>query len=148
MKYTSLLLVLLILIGIEVCYGQEVIWKNSKNWKLYNIINKAGFTYSLDTLVSFQSTDLSNQTMQYFMNDISEWPKEKYSLWMGLFIATCELEDGKRRKIIISNYGGFFYDQITKRYYELPPKLQDQWIELLNDNMKKMNTNYQFGKLN
>lgn len=140
MKHTSLLLILLILVGIEVCYGQEENWKNSKNWKLYNIINKAGFTYTLDTLVSFQSTDLSNQTMHTFMNDISEWPKEKYSLWMGLYIATCELEDGKPRKIIISNYGGFFYDQLTKRYYELPTELKDQWLEFLNDNMKKMST--------
>ncbi len=140
MKLTPFLLVLFTLIKFDVCSGQEVIWKNSKNWKLYNIINKAGFTYSLDTLVSFQSTDLSNQTMHTFTNDISEWPKEKYSLWMGLYIATCELEDGKPRKIIISNYGGFFYDQLTKRYYELPIELKDQWLEFLNDNMKKMST--------
>lgn len=95
----------------------------------------------MDTLINFQSIDLSNQTMHAFMSNVTEWPKEKYSVWMGLYIATCEMEDKKFRKIIISNYGGFFYDQLTKRYYELPTELKTQWLEFLIDSMKKISAN-------
>lgn len=98
--------------------------------------------------MSFQSIELSNQMMNTFMNDVSEWPIEKYSLWMGLYIATCEMEDKKIRKIIISNYGGFFYDQLTKRYYELPSELKDQWLSFLNDSMKKISASNQPDKSN
>lgn len=148
MKYAFCCFAIIMLSVIQICYGQDVIWKNSKNWKLYNIINKNGFTYSIDTIMSFQSIELSNQMMNTFMNDVSEWPIEKYSLWMGLYIATCEMEDKKIRKIIISNYGGFFYDQLTKRYYELPSELKDQWLSFLNDSMKKISASNQPDKSN
>lgn len=137
MKLSPLFILIFILFETHICVGQDVNWKNARNWKLYNIQDKAGFKYSLDTLNSFQSINLKNEIMQTFMSNVSEWPKEKYSMWMGLFIATCETEDKKLRKVIISNYGGFFYDQLTMRYYELPDELKSPWLELLNGNSKK-----------
>ena len=130
-------MVMYLLIG-QKSSGQEINWNNSKNWKLYNIHNKAGFNYPVDTLVHFNSINLNDDTMHTMLRNAVIWPKEKYSMWMGLYIATCEGEDGKIRKIIISTYGGFFYLQSAKRYYQIPEEITPRWLEWLNDNGKKM----------
>ena len=134
----NFLLILVFIFKMQICIGQDVNWKNAQNWKLYNIHDRAGFRYSVDTLQNFKSIELNIKLMSAIMNNIVEWPKEKYSMWMGLYIATCEMGDKKLRKVIISSYGGFFFDELTKRYFEISPELNNQWYELLNESSKKM----------
>src|SRR4051812_28272779 len=99
--------------------AQEIDWKSAKNWRLYNIRESAAFDYRLDTLKNFKSIPLDLDTMTGFLSEVAQWPKDKYSLWSGLYVATCELPKGDIRKIEISVYGGFFYDDRTKTYYQL-----------------------------
>lgn len=120
------------------CFSQQINWKETKNWRLYNIREFAVFDYSLDTLKQFASIALNNDTMQSFLSNSEKLPKDEYSVWMGLYFATCEFPEGKVRKIEISVFGGFFYDETTKTYYLLPSSVRNHWIDYIAINFKKL----------
>jgi len=107
---------------------------------MYNIHDRAGFQYSVDTLQNFKSVEMGDEKVLTFLKNAIYLPNEKSGVWMGLYVATCELEDKKTRKILLSNYGGFFYDELTKQYYELPVSKRNDWMEFLNENSKKTST--------
>lgn len=123
---------------IHACSGQEINWKASKNWKIYDLHGQAAIKCTLDTLQHFMSLTLNQDTMQTLLHDVTVWPKEKYSLWMGAYVVTCETENNKPRKLLISTYAGFFYDQTTRRYYQVPAELVDEWLDFLNNTCKQM----------
>jgi hypothetical protein len=52
---------------------------------------------------------------------------------MGGYIATCKL-DGSLRKVELSNYGGFFYDEKTKVYYQIPAAKSEDWLSYIQQN--------------
>jgi hypothetical protein len=118
--------------------AQEINWKNTKNWKLYKLNSRAAFSYPADTLHHFESVNLNDDTIRDFLCTASIWPKEKKTVWMGLLIATYETENNQLRKINISNYGGFFFDDFTGKYYELPERVRDQWMNYLNEKLDKL----------
>lgn len=136
------LILLTLLCTLQIAMAQDINWKNTRNWKLYDIHSQAGARYSLDTLQHFRSIGLNSDTLQTFLSGVTAWPADKYSMWMGLYIATCETEDKKLRKIIISTYGGFFYDQATRRYYQVEPELTSEWLEFLNDAGRRISGNH------
>src|SRR4051794_14042592 len=109
--------------------AQNIDWKSARNWRLYSIRESAAFDYTLDTLKHFKSIPLDLDTMVNFLSDVEQWPKEKYSLWSGLYVATCELPNADVRKIEISVYGGFFFDDRSKTYYQLPRETRNAWLE-------------------
>jgi hypothetical protein len=113
--------------------AQKTDWKSGRNWRLYSIRESEAFNYTLDTLKNFQSIPLDQDTMTGFLTEVEQWPKEKYSLWSGLYVVTCELPNADVRKIEISVYGGFFYDDRSKTYYQLPREIRTAWLEYLSD---------------
>lgn len=119
---------------------KEINWQNSRNWKIYNIHDRAGFRYSVDTLQNFKNVEMGDEKVRAFLKSATYLPDDKTCVWMGLYVATCELEDRKTRKVLLSNYGGFFYDELTKHYYELPEPRRNDWIEFLNENSKKVSS--------
>ena len=134
MKYISLIISVL---SISNYFSQNINWKDAKNWKLYNIRNSSAFSYSLDTLKNFESIDLDYDVMQSFLSEVIEWPRDKSSLWMGLYVATCELPDKEIRKIDVSVYGGFFYDEHSKSYFQLPLPIRNDWLDYFSNNRAK-----------
>ncbi|MEO9210146.1 MAG: hypothetical protein ABI208_03560 [Ginsengibacter sp.] len=131
MKYIS---VIISLCFITNCLSQSINWKDAKNWKLYSVRDGSAFRYSIDTLKNFESIDLDYDVMQSFLSNVIEWPKDKFSLWMGLYVVTCELPTKEVRKIEISVYGGFFYDEKTKTYFQLPESIKNDWLEYFSIN--------------
>ena len=123
---------------IYTCSCQDINWKTAKNWKIYDIQSQTAIRYTFDTLKSFKSQALDHDSMLSFLRDVTVWPKEKYSLWMGSYLVTCELDDNKPRKMLVSTYAGFFYDQTTRRYYQVPAELVDEWLDFLNNTRKRM----------
>jgi len=134
----KLALVIVLLIFINNCFSQDIKWQETKKWKLYNIQEFAVFNYPLDTLKNFTSITLDKDLIQTFLTTSVKLPKDEYSVWMGLYFATCEFPEGKVRKIEISVFGGFFYDEITKSYYQLPLKIRNDWIDYISVNFKKI----------
>ena len=70
--------------------------------------------------------------MGHYLSDIQVKHPNGATRWMGGYIATCEY-DGMLRKVVFSNYGGFFFDQTTGGYYQLPEGKIDDWLSFLQN---------------
>jgi hypothetical protein len=118
--------------------SQTVDWRKSDNWRLYAINDDRALHFSIDTLRHFASISLNQDTMQYFLSRASMWPKEDFSMWMGVFVATCKLNGKDERKVSISVYGGFFYDHNTRRYYQVDKDVRQDWLDFFNENLERV----------
>lgn len=119
-------------------YPYSTNWRNTKNWKLYNIHTKNGFSYSIDTLRFFKNVPLNEDTMKAFLDSVSEIPLDKTPVWMGYYISSCQLNDGTTVKIVVSQYGGFFYAEHEKRYYQLPSFLRSNWLNFFTSKWREL----------
>lgn len=91
-----------------------------------------------DTLSSFKKVALSDSTVYEYLSRAKLLPKSTNPAWMGFYIATYETTDHRLRKVIFSNYGGFYFDSFTKRYYELPQSLRNDWNTFLSKYQDKL----------
>jgi hypothetical protein len=130
-KYLIILFVQILLV--ELCQCQEINWKTTRNWKFYNILDRAGMKVSPDSLQYIKYIELNQDTMRTFLESATIWPIDKYSVWMGDYVVSCESDDKKFRKIIISTYGGFLYDYLSKRYYQISNEYTKSWLAFLID---------------
>ena len=110
----------------------QIDWGKTTSWKLYDLNGRKGFSIQVDSLSNFRSTKLNDDSVHNFLRSISQWPKEKTAVWMGYFVATCKTPDNNIHKIDISMYGGFFFDETTHLYYELPEQVRDEWMKYIN----------------
>jgi hypothetical protein len=133
MKKISVSILLTSFLFIRNANCQNVNWAETSNWKLYKIHEKRAFSYSIDTLINFKFALLNNDSMRIFLSNVSIIPYEKTPLWMGFYVASCQLNDGTIKKIEIGTYGGFFYDEKEKKYYQLPLEIRKEWLDYLAD---------------
>jgi hypothetical protein len=106
-------------------------WQQTSHWRLYKIKDSVQFSISADNLSLFKNYQLRSDSMVHFLHGIEPLPAEGSPVWMGGAVATC-LYDGKIRKILISSYGGFFYDQSSDTFFQLPAQMKDNWLEYIN----------------
>jgi len=110
----------------------QVNWNKTSNWTLYRYQGHGLFSISIDSLHSFQNIPLSQDSIQFFLSQVAIKHPRANTQWMGGYIVTCQIE-GSLRKVVISNYGGFFYDQLTKSYYQIPTEKIDDWLSFIQN---------------
>src|SRR5580698_8299712 len=109
----------------------QVHWEQSSNWTLYQYEGNRLFAISIDSLKFIKNSMINQDSMAYFVK--SATPLNKKGLaWMGGYIASCKI-NGSLRKVEISNYGGFFYDQSSSTFYQLPIEKIDDWLSFLQN---------------
>jgi len=114
------------------CHSQSPInWQQTSHWRLYKIKGSVQFSISADSLFLFKNYQLRSDSMSYFLHSTDPFPADARPTWMGGVVATC-LYDGKIRKILISSYGGFFYDQTSGTFFQLPAQMKDDWLQYIN----------------
>jgi hypothetical protein len=129
------LITLLILNVLSVAPAQ-VAWNKTSDWQLYQIQGHGVFNYSIDTLKSFRSTPLNADSMKSYLNNAQIMKHDGSVAWMGGYVSTCKLE-GVTRKIEISNYGGFLYDESTKTFYQVQEEKAGAWSVYLHHSYGK-----------
>jgi hypothetical protein len=127
-----ILSICILLITISSASSQGLKWSTTKNWRLYEIKNKQDYKLSVDSLSKFRTLLVNLDTIQNFVNLAEAWPKDKYSMWMGRYLCTYEIEE-ETRKVDISVYEGFFFDENSKTYYQIPEAFVDEWLKFWND---------------
>ena len=83
-------------------FGQQLDWSQTKDWTIYDVHDDNAFSYSLDTLLHIKSTPLSDSIMHRYLKGDTAWPRDKSTLWMGLYVTTCRFTDGSTHKVDIS----------------------------------------------
>jgi len=112
--------------------GAQVSWKETTDWKIYNPGRLNIFTVPIDSLVYLRSRNLPTDSVRQFLDSVKALPSSVRPAWMGGFLATY-IFHGDLRKIEVSSYGGFFYDQRSKIYFQLPAEKKDEWFSYLNN---------------
>jgi hypothetical protein len=111
-------------------------WEQSSHWTLYQYEGNRLFDFSIDSLKFIKSSKLNEDSMAYFVKSATLLNKKGLA-WMGGYIVTCKI-NGSLRKVEISNYGGFFYDQSSNTFYQIPEAKIDDWLAFLQNSYKAM----------
>jgi len=138
MQLVKIFLVCLFMLSRCAASAQEIDWNKTTHWTLYDLKEKKPFGIPIDSLRQLAAMPLPDDTMHFFLQFATAWPKEKSSIWMGEFLASYNAKECTR-KIIISTYGGFFYDERDKRYYQLSEPVRKKWMDWLDEKMNAMN---------
>jgi hypothetical protein len=139
----KIVILILLILHLQLGFGQSVNWSQTKDWVIYDIHDDNAFNYSLDTLHHFKSNLLGDSIIHRYLKDGVAWPIDKSSLWMGLYVTTCQFEDGTIHKIDISVYGGFFFEEQSKSYYEVSSESRKQWLHYFHDCLAKLSSGNQ-----
>lgn len=102
-------------------------WSKTTNWKLYYVRSHRGYALSLDTLKTIKAVMLNNDSVQAFLHSITEIPQDKQPVFMGYYVATCQLADGSTIKLELSQHGSFFREEKEQHYYQLAEAVQTGW---------------------
>jgi hypothetical protein len=109
----------------------QIQWDKTSTWRLYRYQGNELSNLSLDSLHSLQYIPLAQDSVNYYLSQAQIKHAKPGTRWMGGYIATCASE-GTLRKVVLSNYGGFFYDQQANAYYQLPSEKIDDWLSFLH----------------
>jgi hypothetical protein len=105
-------------------------WEKATNWTLYRYQGHRLFKIPVDSLNHYDTLALNQDSMAVFLDSAQTLHPEAPVAWMGGYIATCNL-NGVIRKVELSNYGGFFYDEKTKVYYQIPAVKSEDWLSYI-----------------
>lgn len=132
MKHTLRLFLLLgsIILSIENSHAQSAAWQQSSHWTLYNLGGVKFYKVKTDSLSFYNSRPLDDDSMHDFLAHASGLASEQAPLWMGAFVTSC-LIDGKIHKVDISSYGTFFFDETTKKYFQVTQDVRTDWLNYL-----------------
>lgn len=121
-------LIYCIILTFLVSFGkaQTIQWESTHHWKLYSISGGDIFSYSVDTLKNYSYYTLNEDSIQSFLATASILPSDDPPVWMGAHVASYE-KNKIIYKIEISQYGGFFYDEKTKQYFQISPQRREEW---------------------
>jgi hypothetical protein len=107
-------------------------WDKANDWTLYRYQGHRLFKIPLDSLNRYGSIVLNQDSMAVFLASVQTLRPKGPVAWMGGYIATCKL-NGAVRKVELSNYGGFFYDEKTKAYYQIPAVKSEDWLSYIQE---------------
>ena|SRR5450631_3664451 len=135
----QLLFVLFLALISSKIYSQIPSWENTKDWKLYDINRPDQFNISVDSLVHFRHVLLNSDSMINFVKSVSIISDLRRPVWMGFYVISYTIENGAIEKIEAGQYGGYFYDEKTKKYYELPLEIRKDWLNYLSKKGELLN---------
>src|SRR5579871_1721479 len=102
-------------------------WEETSDWKIYKIPGSLIFKISTDSLKKLNCHVLQVDSMIHFLSVSDLLPDSVNPLWMGGWVATYGYKGGLH-KIQISAYAGFFFDQSSGRFYQVPVGLREEWM--------------------
>jgi hypothetical protein len=111
--------------------AQTINWQQTRGWRIYDLHDKKGMRTPIDSLKNFRSIALDDDSVKYFLTDVREIHHGDEPVWMGAIIVSCIDSSAVLRKVDVSVYGGFFYDEQLKKYFQLRDNVKQEWVEYL-----------------
>jgi hypothetical protein len=108
----------------------QVHWDQASDWTLYSYQGHRLFKIPVDSLSLYDHQPMNQDSMATFVKSAKILDTKAPLVWMGGYVATCNIS-GSLRKVELSIYGGYFYDEKTSQYYQLPPEKAEAWISFL-----------------
>ena len=133
----SLLLVIFIF-KITAAHSQVVEWNSCRDWKLYKISTGKALGFSADSLYKLAFIQIDGDSISQYLKQAELLPPDKNYIWMGSY-SVSYIQNAKLYKVDISTHGGFFYDEASKKYYQLPLYIRKDWLDWLSDLKRRVN---------
>jgi hypothetical protein len=115
----------------------QVHWSQASDWKLYEYQGHGIFKLPIDSLKLYSSTPMNQDSMAFFVRSATLLNTKAPLIWMGGYVATCSINGGYR-KVELSRYGGYFYDEKTSAYYQLPSEKIDAWLSFIQNSYQNL----------
>lgn len=113
-------------------------WDSTRNWRIYKLQNlRKVVRIPVDSLKLIDNTPLNDDSMHSFLSTSRKLTVEGPA-WMGCYLVSYEDPNGQVRKVIISQYAGFFYSEAQNSYFEIEASAQQEWLHFLSDNYIKL----------
>jgi len=126
-----------VLITLNFCAAQSNNWSDKSEWTLYDTKGAKFYNIKVDTLHQLPHCKLDNDTMKSFLNQATVLPSNKIPAWMGAYVVSYTYQH-KTRKIDISTYSGFFYDESLQTFFQIDAEKQKRWHDYLALNMNAL----------
>lgn len=108
---------------------QDLYWSKTKDWRLYDSRGISGFDFPVEKTNKLGNIQLEMGIIKQFVSNVTEISPDSTPIWMGKYVATYETEQGNKRLVFISTYGGFFYDPQSTKYFQLPRERRKEWLD-------------------
>ena len=120
---------ILFILTSSAAFSQTAKWHNTTKWKLYSTSPRNLDTLSKDSLSTYPSVELNQDTISQFLNTATSIPSERTNgaVWMGIYWVSYQVGQSVYM-FKVSKYGGFFVDGNDGLYYELPIEERGQWL--------------------
>ena len=108
--------------------GQSVDWSKARDWKLFAVHGRDIWALVVDSVDAFPHVGMQRDSCRYLLEGVTVLGDKKAPVWMGGFVVSCRVDSG-RRKLLVSSYGGFFYDALSKQYFRIAADRQREWLD-------------------
>lgn len=92
---------------------------------------KAVFSIPADSLRFLRGVSLDDDSMHALLITAKPLHVPGSPAWMGCYLTSCEDDKGKCMKIIVSQYGGFFYNSSDGNYYQVDASYSRLWLNYM-----------------
>ncbi len=113
--------------------AQEVNYAKATEWRIYKVKSREAFVYPSDSLAMVRQRALNDDSVQLLISEAQPIPEAAAPLWMGCYLASYKGFDGRLRRVVVSTYGGFFYDVAASRYFRVSDEKQTVWLNFWAD---------------
>ena len=111
-------------------------WSNISSIIFYpNVDMFKVYHASDDSLSRFHAKSIDYEKMIVLLKKSKIVHKIGY-LWKGEHLAMIKFTHGKKTKLLISVYGGFFLDISTNTFFEIPKDQRGEWDDLIGSNLR------------
>lgn len=123
-------LVTIVFLYFSLCaLAQKPDWSRTTGWKIYNCFQFSTFHYPVDSLKNYKSLPLNDDTLRNMLKSAyTDETSNTSPLWMGLFTISYHLK-GVERKVLVSVYGGFFWDATSNQYWQIRDDKRSEWSD-------------------
>lgn len=113
-------------------------WDSTKNWRIYKLqkFNQV-VRMPADSLRFLEGISLNDDSMHGFLSSCKKLSATNPA-WMGCYLASYESSGAQIKKVIISQYAGFFYSEYDNSFYEVDSEDQQQWLSFLSNSYQNI----------
>lgn len=135
---TRLLLIVWIFLGLTVACeqdkSQKVDWLKMTSFRIYEHSDKGFDSYTDSDFVKLKFVEAGIDDPIFYLGSATNVGKKDF-IYKGCYYCLVTFQNGQKRKLMVSTYGGFFTDLTDNNCYEIKTEwIMKGWHYFLADN--------------
>lgn len=143
MKNHFVLTVIIALLASAKLYAQHSDLNALRDWRIYDsgrLGTAKTYTYPVDSLTSLRNAQLDQDSLSLYLTHATVWVVKQPVYWQGSILCSAIGSAGDVHKILVSYYGGFFFDATEQIYYIVSEDVKQAWTNFIIRNKLKFSS--------